>query len=341
MLVQCSETPGLPSCKIYEEFNRDSYSNNLIEECHKLKDRIGYYNGVENLCNLLERNIRLLCTEEYNNDFLKYRVEYLHYWLMDKAIKTFKIANSGSLRGIRRQFHIAWNSFVKELDNGSKCIPSRTIFFYHMFKDFDNTNDMYNYYYNHKYFEVNKSPPENERKEYCKYLYLMRESFSKLKNSCSQSPNICSSLFKSSIVNYTPEKLREQLKCNIYELDYTGLVDKAIQEKSKGSISSSGAQSEDELDNGLYISMHYSETSTSAITASLSLFGILVIGFISFKLTPVGTWFHNRIINKGKITEHLHDEVNNELLDDYFLSENIKSKEKEYNIVYNSLQNIE
>lgn len=284
---QCSEIPGLPSCKIYEEFNRESDGNSLSEECNKLKHNIGYYNGIENLCSKLERNIKYICTKDNNEAFLSYRVEYLHYWLLDEAIKSFSIGNPGKYAGIRSQFHNVWNLIVKELDNGLKCIPSFKQFFYHMFKDFDNTNDMYNYYYNHKYFEVNKSPPENERKEYCKYLYLMRESFSKLKNSCSQSPNICSSLFKSSIDNYTPEKLREQLKCNIYELDYTGLVDKAIQEKPKGSISSSGAQSEDELDNGLDISMHYSETSTSAITASLSLFGILIIGFISFKVNTI------------------------------------------------------
>ncbi|SBT73440.1 PIR protein [Plasmodium ovale] len=341
MVTQCLETPGLPSCKIYEEFNRESDSNSLSEKCLELKHYIGYYNGVENLCNLLERNIRVLCTEEYNDDFLKYRVEYLHYWLLDKAIKTFKIADPGGLEGIRIQFYNTWNSIIMKLDNGSKCIPSFMQFYYHRFKDFDNTNDMYNYYYNYKYFDVNKSSPEDERKEYCKYLYAMRESFSKLKSSCSQSPNICSSLFKSSIDDYSPEKLREQFKCNTYELDYRDLVDRALQEKPGRSISFPGAQSEDELDNGLGISMHDSETSTSAITASLSLFGLLIIGFISFKLTPVGTWFHNRIINKGKITEHLHEEVDNELLDDYFLSENIKSKEKEYSIVYNSLQNIE
>ncbi|SBT55168.1 PIR Superfamily Protein [Plasmodium ovale wallikeri] len=339
--INYPETPGLPSCKIYEEFNRESDGNSLSEECHELKGRIAYYDGIGNLCNLLEKNIRVLCTEKYNDDFLKYRVEYLHYWLLDKAIKTFKITGAGGLGGVRIQFHNAWNSIINKLDNGSKCIPSFMQFYYHRFKDFDNTNDMYNYYYNYKYFDVNKSSPEDERKEYCKYLYAMRESFSKLKNSCSQSPNICSSLFKSSIDAYSPEKLHEQFKCNIYELDHRGLVDRTVQEKQEGSMSSPGAQSEDKLDSGLDISMHDTETSTSAITASLSLFGLVIIGFISFKLTPVGTWFHNRIINKGKITEHLQEEVNNELLDDYFLSENIKPKKKEYSLVYNSLQNIE
>ncbi|SBT57930.1 PIR Superfamily Protein [Plasmodium ovale wallikeri] len=337
MLVQCPETPGLPSCKIYDEFNRESDSNSLSEKCHALKGRIGYYTGIENLCNLLERNIRVLCTEKYNDDFVKYRVEYLHFWLLNEAIKKFGIEDDGSYNGICSQFHNTWNSFIITSTYREKCKPLSSIFFLLEFQDFKSTWDIYNYYYNYKYIDINKDSPENELKEYCKYLSSMHERFAEFKNLCSAPSNKCSSIFENPIHTYDPEKLRMQLNCNKYELENNGQVEGLLLGNPGRITSTPVEQSYNEPSSELDTLVNYPEAPTSAISVGLSFFSLLSIGFVLFKVSPIRSWFYNRIIKKMKNTVYLDDETSSELSDDYFLNENINSQGDGYSIAYNSI----
>ncbi|SCP05930.1 PIR protein [Plasmodium ovale] len=341
MVVECLETPGLPSCKIYDEFSRKNDDDSLSDECTKLNDRLGNYKGIEKLCSELERNLNNICTKGNNDGLLRYRVEYLHYWLLDKAIKNFGIRDAGSYSGLRSQFYRTWDSFIKISTFREICAPLRKVFFSLALKDFENTRDIYNYYYNYKYFEINKFSSINEPIESCKHLSSMLPHFSKLKNLCSKNLNLCSSIFTNSIDVYDPEILRKQLECNTYELENIGLVEGPMRKEPQGIMSPTDTQLEDEQSDELGTLVLYPEKSTRAISVGFSLFGVVIIGFILFKLTPIGAWLHNRIINKGKITEHLDEDENNEFLNDYFITGEIKSQGKGYSILYKSLQNIE
>ncbi|SBT43911.1 PIR Superfamily Protein [Plasmodium ovale wallikeri] len=340
MVVECLVTPDLPSCKIYDEFSRKSDYDSLSDECTQLKDRLGNYEGIENLCSDLERNLNNICTKVNNDGFLRYRVEYLHYWLLDKAIKKIGIRDAGTYNGIISRFYYTWDSLTKTSTYREKCIPLLNIFYLLAFEDFDSTRDIYNYYYNYKYFEMNKFASINERTESCKHLSSMLPHFSKLKNLCSENSNLCSSIFTSSIDVYDPEILRKQLECNTYELKNIDQVEGSVRGEKQGILPPTYKQLEDEQSDELGTSVLYPKKSTIAISVGFSLFGV-VIGFILFKLTPIGAWFHNRIIKKGKITEHFDEDENNELLNDYFITGEIKSEGKGYNISYKSLQNIE
>ncbi|SBT43940.1 PIR Superfamily Protein [Plasmodium ovale wallikeri] len=342
MTVECNEIPDLPSCKIQEQFNRKKDGSSLSDECTQMKNRLVNYKGIEYLCSELERNLKDLCTKEYNDDFFIYRVEYLHYWLLEKAIKTFNIKNSGGFQGILSQFLQKWNSFIEASTYTEKCVPLLSVFSSIPLKDFESTKDMYNYYYNYKYLEMNNDSMESKRKESCKHLSSMLPQYAKLKNLCSEDTNkVCSLVFKSSIDEYDPEILRKQVECNKYELDNTGLVERSVQEKPEGIISPSGAKSEDEESSGLGTSVHYPETSNSAMRVGFPLFGFLIIGFILLKFTPIRSWFYNRMIKKGKLAENLDEEASNELSNHYFETEELKSQGKGFSISYNTLQNIE
>ncbi|SBS90397.1 PIR Superfamily Protein, partial [Plasmodium ovale curtisi] len=331
----------LPSCKIYEQFNRKNDGSSLSDECKQLKGRLVNYEEIEYMCSELERNLKDLCTKEYNDDFLIYRVEYLHYWLLDKAIKKFRIGDTGKYGGLRSQFYRTWESFIKISTFREICAPLRKVFFSLALKDFESTRDMYNFYYNYKYLEMNNASTESKRKESCKHLSSMLPHFAKLKNLCSENLKGCSFIFKSSIDAYSPEKLREQLKCNIYELENNDLVERLVLDKPGGIMSSTGLQSEDEESSGLGKSVHYPETTTSAIGVGFPLFALLIISFILLKFTPIGSWLYNRMIKKGKHAENLDEEASNELSNHYFVTEEIKSQGKGYSISYNYLQNIE
>ncbi|SBT73458.1 Plasmodium vivax Vir protein, putative [Plasmodium ovale] len=336
MALECSETSVLPSCKIYNEFNQGNDDHNLSDECRELINMLGNYNGIEYICSELERNLKVICTEGNNDGLFKYRVEYLHFWLLNKAIKKFGIVDD-SYSGICSRFYFTWNSFIKTLTYGEKCTPSSKIFYLLEFKDFENIRDIYNYYYNYKYIDINKDSPENKLKEYCKYLSSMREHFTKFQNLCSSSSKICSSIFENPINTYDPEKLRAQLNCSIYESDTTVLEDRLTQETHEGIMSTPVQQLQNERSSELDTLVNNPEASTSAISVGLSFFSLLSIGFVLFKVSPIRSWFYNRIIKKMKNRVYLDDETSSELSDDYFLNENINSQGDGYNIAYNSI----
>ncbi|SBT54577.1 PIR Superfamily Protein [Plasmodium ovale wallikeri] len=337
MALECSETSVLPSCKIYNEFNQENDHHNLSDQCRELMSMLGNNKGIENLCSELERNLNVICTKGNNDGLFKNRVEYLHFWLLNKAIKNFGIEDDGSYNGICSRFHHTWNSFIKTLKCREECKPLHSIFFLLEIQDVESTWDIYNYYYNYKYFDINKNSPKNDLKEYCKYLSSMRERFAKFQNLCSSSSNICSSFLENSIHIYEPEKLRTQLNCNIYELDTTIFEDSLTQEKPGGITSTAVEQSHIEPSSELGTLVNYPEAPTSAISVGLSFFSLLSIGFVLFKVSPIRSWFYNRIIKKMKNTVYLDDETSSELSDDYFLNENINSQGDGYSIAYNSI----
>ncbi|SBT55174.1 PIR Superfamily Protein [Plasmodium ovale wallikeri] len=164
----------------------------------------------------------------------------------------------------------------------------------------------------------------------------MLPHFSKLKNLCSENPNVCSSIFTSSIDVYDSEILRKLLECNTYELENIDLVEGPVREKPQGIMPPTDTQLKDEQSDELCTSVLYPEKYTIVISVGFSLFGVVIIGFILFKLTPTGIWFHNRIIKKGNITEHFDEDENNELLNDYFINGKIKPQGKGYSILYKS-----
>ncbi|SBS90407.1 PIR Superfamily Protein [Plasmodium ovale curtisi] len=341
MITECARESKLPSCIIYEKFSQeDTEISNYNNECDVLQRNLSSYRGIDKLCRKLERNLKDICGKDDKDGFLNYHVQYLHYWLLDKAIQTFSIENPGMYNGIKIQFFRSWKSIIQRLKYETVCEPLSNLYLPRLFKDFNNGKYMYNFYYNYKYFEMKKSLTVNERKESCEHLSSMRKHFAKLNNLCLESPNICSSIFKSSTDSYDPDSLRNQLQCNIYELEITD-ADPKMTHGSEVIKPSQVAQTNDELKSELGISVNYPETSDSSITVGISFFGLLIISFTLLKFTPIGSWFYNRIIKKGEIGKHLDENENNELSNDYFVTEEIKSQGKGYSISYNSLQNIE
>ncbi|SBS90401.1 PIR protein [Plasmodium ovale] len=342
MAAECTKESKLPSCIIYAKFSQEeAESSNSNNECDLIQGRLMSYKGIDKLCRTLERNINDLCTKDDRDDFLNYHVEYLHYWLLDKAIQTFSIENPGNFLGIRKQFYNTWNNIVNTLTSGrTECKPLKLLRNAININEFKDMNKIYSYYYNYKYMEMKKTFDKNECSTFCKYLSSMNTKFPELKSSCTKLSMKCL-IDKESFEKCDPQKLRKILNCNANDL----CIKKSVQEYSYrgagGIISPEQSRTSDSIISEPATSATRPETSNRAITIGLPLFGILAICFISFKLTPIRSWFYNKLIKKGKIKEHMIEEETNVLLDDYFLSDNIKPHEKGYGIAYNSLQNIE
>ncbi|SBT78588.1 Plasmodium vivax Vir protein, putative [Plasmodium ovale] len=314
--------------------------SNYNNECDELKRKLPYQ-GIDKLCRKLERNLKDICGKDDKDGFLNYDVQYLQYWLLDKAIQTFSIMDPGKYNGIKSQFFRSWKSIIQRFKYETLCEPLSNLYYPYLYRDFNNGKYMFNFYYNFKYFEMKKPFTDNERKESCEHLSSMSKHFAKLKILCLKHTEVCSFIFKSSIDEYNPEILRKKVECNKYELDNTGLVERSVQEKPEGIISPSGAHSEYEERSGLGTSVHYPETSNSAMRVGFPLFGLLIIGFILLKFTPIRSWFYNRMIKKGKHAENLDEESSSELSNHYFETEELKSQGKGFSISYNTLQNIE
>ncbi|SBT43932.1 PIR Superfamily Protein [Plasmodium ovale wallikeri] len=337
-----AEESKLPSCIIYAKFSQeDAESSNSNNECNLLQERLMSYTGIDKLCRTFEKIINDLCIKERSDDFLSFRIGYLYYWLMDQAIKTFKITNNASFGGIKSQFYNTWNNIINKLsEKHLECKPlERTNKVLDM-NEFKDMKEIYNYYYNYKYMEKKKTSDDNECRTFCKYLSSMNTKFPELKSSCTKLSMKCL-IDKESFEKCDPQKLRKILNCNENDLCIK-MSDQEYSYRSAGGVISPGqSRTSDAIFSEPATSVTSPETSNSALTIGLPLFGILAICFISFKLTPIRSWFYNKLIKKGKITDHMVEEENNALLDEYFLSDNIKPHEKGYRVAYNSLQNIE
>ncbi|SBT73414.1 PIR protein [Plasmodium ovale] len=340
METECQEASYLPSCNIYEEFNRKNDDRNLSEECLQLKTNLINYNEIENLCSDLEKNLKILCTKVKTDSFINYHVGYLYYWVMDKVLNSFNIMNNGQFIGVNRRFHNTWNRIITTLTHKHpECKQLERSYSALSMDKLKNMKEIYTYYYNYKYIEMNKIFDENKCSSFCKYLSSMSSKFSNFKSWCADSSGNCS-VHMESFEKCDPLNLRIILGCKKNESCTKAYDHDSAQRIEGGNITSVVEKPVDVISGGSVNPQRDIETSTTAITVSLSLLGSLTVFFILFKLAPIGSWFYNGIIKKGKITEHLVEEENNEFSDDNFISDNIKSQGRGYSLTYQSLQNI-
>ncbi|SBT02663.1 PIR Superfamily Protein [Plasmodium ovale curtisi] len=323
MAIECQEASYFPSCNIYEEFNQKNYDSNLSEECLQLKTSLRDYNGIENLCSELEKNLKILCTKVKTDSFINYHVGYLYYWLMDKVLNSFDITNNARFIAVNRRFHNTWNRIITTLTHEHpECKQLERSHSALSMDKLKNMKEIYTYYYNYKYIEMNKISDENKCSAFCKYLSSMSAKFSNLKSWCAYSSSRCS-VHKESFEKCYPLNLRIISGCNKNELCTKSSDLDNAQRVEGGNITSVVEKQVDVIPGGSVNPQRDLETSNTVIT-----------------LAPIGSWFYNGIIKKGKITEHLVEGENNEFSDDYFISDNIKSQGKGYSLTYQSLQNI-
>ncbi|SBT54441.1 PIR Superfamily Protein [Plasmodium ovale wallikeri] len=313
-------TSLLPSCEIDEQFNRKNEDYSLSEECKKLEGMITNYEGIYDFCKKLERNLKDLCIKANSDGFLYYRVEYLYYWLMDQAIQTFNITNNGKFSGINSRFHKTWNNIIATLASKDfLCKPLTHNHYILTIDKFKYMKEIYSYYFNYKYIEMNKITDENECTVFCEYLSSMRIKFIELKKWCSFSSNKCLIDMKS-FEKCDPENLLKKLGCGKKDLCFKLSVQYSARENSDGINSSSESSLSDLTISGPTTSAKDFETSTTAVTVTLPLLGILAICLILFKITPLGSWIYNSTMKKIKIIEHLNEKERHKLLDDYIIS---------------------
>ncbi|SBT73067.1 Plasmodium vivax Vir protein, putative [Plasmodium ovale] len=328
----------LPSCVIYEKYNNINIDeSNYNEKCQELRDKFHGTDGVYDLCKKLAENLNDICTKEKMDDFLKNKCLYLEYWLNHQIIEKFRITYNGMYIGLRSQFYNTWTRSFSSLNGKiSKCTPNRRHFISLNYNDVKDVKDMYDYYYNCEYLK-NHSPTERERSEYCSYLSSMNGSFTKFKNWCSDFPNKCIPNFKNTIDQYDPNALRKILNCDTDKAPVTSLEGSSNQRGLERNASQGDKELGDYPGSDPFIQPQDSKTSSSVLIVSLTFFGMLIICFLLFKLTPIGSLLHNRIIQKRKITEYINGESSDEMLNEYFMYDHSKSQEKGCSIPYHSV----
>ncbi|SBT83147.1 PIR protein [Plasmodium ovale] len=290
----------LPSCRIYEEFNQRSDDlGKFSSECQDLQSRFSSEQGIFDLCQKLAGNIRYFCDNHNGENFLNDNFVYLHYWLLDQLIKTFKISDNGNYIGKRIQFFHEWTNIIEKLPNKYKCEPMKRDFTLYHINDFQNIKDMYDYYYNYKQSASKSSFTEIECNTYCTYLSSIISKFPSFKRSCSNNSINCIPEFKYSIDNYDPNKLREKLGCNSDKL-CTEVIEERIPLIKERDTGNGPKVLTNDIADGEVVSIQSSKTSPIAITFGLLLSGIFTISFILYKLTPMGSLLKNQLIKKEK-----------------------------------------
>ncbi|SBT56611.1 PIR Superfamily Protein [Plasmodium ovale wallikeri] len=339
MITTCNGKSELPSCKIYELFNKEKGdSDEFNNDCNIIHGRL-LYNGILDLCKRLGGNLLTFFSNDERNNSLNCDCEFLQYWLFNEIFKNSSLTDDSMHTGTLSQFYNTWEKIMKKSLFKKKCEPNNILFNTLSLQDLIFRKDMYDYIYNYDNFDKIVSSGEKICDKFSIYLPSMREKYETFKSSCAVSNKKCTHDIKS-LEKYNPDNL-----CGRYSCQREELCSKYFQENSKeihlqvaGSLQD--VKREDSREGEAVTPEEESETSTIMTTVGPSLLGLFIISFISFKFTPIRSWLNERILKKRNIDEYLDDESSNEMLDNYFIPENGESGKNEYGLAYHSAENI-
>ncbi|SBT56613.1 PIR Superfamily Protein [Plasmodium ovale wallikeri] len=335
MITKCNEGSELPSCKIYELFNKGNGASDTFDfECHNLQ-RMFQYEGIFDLCIKLSGNLVNLCDDSEKKIPLNYNSEFLHHWLFSKIINNLDITDHSECIGMISRFYVTWENVVKSLSCETKCKPNSILFHGFTTENLIFRKEMHDYIYNYSYFDEITFVRGERDNEYCRYLPSMRDKYAQIKEKCPLNTAICFKVDKP-LEKYNPENLCEKLQCRNEDLCKKYFERTPEQRESDGNGSLEGVKGADPRDSEAVTTGEESETSTILTTVGPSLLGLFMTSFILFKLTPIRSWLNNQMLKNRKVEEYMDEQSRNELLNDYFIHEDTGSEEKGYGIAYHS-----
>lgn len=128
-------------------------------------------------------------------------------------------------------FCIIWNELSGSLYYAKKCLAQRNLFYVPISSNIKYKKDMYDYFYNYKYYEKNKFSNKNECSKFFKYLSTMASKLHEFKSWFSETSNNCS-IHMESLEQCNPQNLSEVSGC-----DKNGLCTKLSDgENAQGSL---------------------------------------------------------------------------------------------------------
>ncbi|SBT71966.1 PIR protein, partial [Plasmodium ovale] len=307
---------GLPKYQIYDELNENQGRNNCYSHCSRVQKFNDTYEGIYDLCCLLEKNLKNLSARIKNENNTE-RCRYFYFWLNDEIRKKLKTRhpNTTNDTSLLLAFYSVGSKINYELSN-SNCTyiydKNITLDYWKKWKD------LYDYIRNYSYIS-NKISSNNLCELYDKYFDYIVSLYGEYKKECCRGSTL-----------KCPANLYMKKWCNADNL-FNKLSCKDTRPitapSSHGTHEAVGNQHENDGSHSLLFSSREDMHDTNGdgktndidyyvkLGTSLSFLGILSTFFYLYKYTTFGKWIRSKI-QKNKINVKL-DEDEQYLLDKY------------------------
>ncbi|SBS92895.1 PIR Superfamily Protein [Plasmodium ovale curtisi] len=304
---------NLTTYNIYKELNEEAKTDNSYSICERLIPFNDIHCGIYDLCIKVVRNLKKLSRME--NKKRTDRCEFITHWVYDEIRKIPNIFSNNSYgTDAIREFFNAVYDILRKLDI-TNC------FFNTININFDEQKEKK---YLHDYFKnYNKIKNEivcnnTECEKYCEYVTSINELYGKYINRCCYCFKFhgCKErypdYFKCDDI-YNPHNIFEKLKCNQIEKFRKGMVkvgksnfadDHVLWLTDKYGKEEKTLLKLEKIDSSSTPEKICSEITCDpfyvAAIGAFGLMGFFLLFFILYKLTPLGSYFHNRGTRKKR-----------------------------------------
>ncbi|SBT00692.1 PIR Superfamily Protein [Plasmodium ovale curtisi] len=343
----------LNTYSVYNKLNREVITDNYYSFCSKLLPFSSKNCGIYGLCVKLARNIKDLSYMK-NKERIA-RCEYIIHWMFDKIRKILKIDtnNNYDTKALNEFFKVGYDIFHKL--GVSDCLYNTTNVNFDEQKEIKNLHD---YFKDFDKISCDNATNSTKCEKYCEYVQYINSLYGEYIDNCCYCfksggcMDRCPDYFKCDDI-YNPHNLFEKLKCkNIQKFNegmkkvdkppfadhyVTWLTEHFGKEKEKPLLKL------EEKELSITPKMESSSTPEKVcdkITCDpfyvsalgvLGLMGFLLISFILYKITPLGSYFHNKDARKKKTHFQQSEE---QLLEDDFEFNRTNMKNRRLRLAY-------
>ncbi|SBT02173.1 PIR Superfamily Protein [Plasmodium ovale curtisi] len=302
---------------LYNEFNEES-NVTTSELCQSFRDKDLEFRGIHNFCNKLVRNLKNILNNKLDNNLVTDPCSYLNYWMSNEVFNIVS-PNSVKYHTFIAMLLSPWtNTYTRTSVQNMNCSYFSNIF--HVLKNIDQFNNIFNFVHNFKYVEENlQFIKQEDKKCYCNYISSFFQQYEQFISICDADHYINCYKLPKHPSEYNPQNFYNQLKCNeLNEPNAESQGDPPLDDKDSPSIGIESSES-----NSFHILPIFS-----------SLFGALLVSLLTYKLTPVGSFLNKRIFNNRRTQENIHNEINNIDLENISEGVNINLDNDSIHITY-------
>ncbi|SBT55298.1 PIR Superfamily Protein [Plasmodium ovale wallikeri] len=281
---------------------------------------------IKDICGKLAENLKKISRSKENATQKQESCGFLHFWLYDNIKKNLQAYTN--IENIAEEIVLGSKYFNNAISNESCSIRYNSDI---TLEKWIEGKHLHDYLKNFNYLSKTQDFKDNKCEEYKKYISYIKNIYRNYKNEYYYRYDISQYLPSYSTEIYDPAKLISGLHCEnkkpIMDLHHhESATARGITEigHSESNLQQEGNQSDSPSDSN----------SSSIAGSSVSLIGIFVLFFTTYKFTPLGSWIYGRIWKKEKIQNNM-DNVTNSLLDNHSEYIDINHNSSTFNIAYN------
>ncbi|SBT00128.1 PIR Superfamily Protein [Plasmodium ovale curtisi] len=316
--------------------NIDIYSN----DCENVVHLKGSYPEVYSLCKTFARNFKKLSNILHSSSYDRNdRCAYLNIWLfnqLNQIVNNYKELKNKE--NIVSKFIEIWYNINAAITIQRKCaheyVSTISLDEWTEFKDL---YDYFKYYNNLKRLIIS----EVTSKKYCPYVIHINKIYTKYKSECDKNYSVkCPTIFKYKESFKKCEPL-EKLECNGFQEATSSLqTDHSHAQQGKLTHSDHGSSTTTHEGNKNQDHTDVSESKISDIHIFIiflfSSFTIIIVSLFLYKMTPLGSRLHRKLLKKNKIKRMIDEENIHEILQNSTEYPGINFDDTSYNLTYQS-----